>query len=461
MTGKPVRALAAALVGLVLFAAPAGAGKAPVGHAAARKCEGPFKGGKRPTPEELARALQGHAEWVRADAQEDDPRRANLCGANLNEANLRGVDLREADLTGANLTGVDLTEANFAAAHLKDASLYGANLTRAKLNEAHLEGAGLTRANLTGANLNAAFLGRAFLSQAKLVGAGLFGADLRKANLSKAELTGANLRRADVTGANLQQATLVRADLRDVQFREADLSGANLAESIFEPLPGSQPLIHTIALAAHLSQMTFKDTPLSLVELREEFKRKGLRQQEREITYAIRHTERRRAWQAPWPGKLEGGLQYVLFEVPCLYGLSPGRPLATLAVLIPLFAIPYVIALRGRHGRAGIWAVRMPDRVHKRNLPDRSVRVSSQMRLLGRRGRWFRNLRIALYFSLLAAFNIGWRELNIGDWIARLQAREYTLKATGWVRAVSGVQSLLSVYLVALWVLTYFGRPFE
>jgi hypothetical protein len=46
-------------------------------------------------------------------------------------------------------------------------------------------------------------------------------------------------------------------------------------------------------------------------------------------------------------------------------------------------------------------------------------------------------------------------------WISRLQKREYTLRATGWVRSVAGLQSLLSVYLLALWVLTYFGRPFD
>jgi hypothetical protein len=44
---------------------------------------------------------------------------------------------------------------------------------------------------------------------------------------------------------------------------------------------------------------------------------------------------------------------------------------------------------------------------------------------------------------------------------ARVQSREYVLRATGWVRTVAGIQSLLSVYLLALWVLTYFGRPFE
>ena len=48
-----------------------------------------------------------------------------------------------------------------------------------------------------------------------------------------------------------------------------------------------------------------------------------------------------------------------------------------------------------------------------------------------------------------------------GEWIARLQTPEYALKATGWVRAVSALQLVISVYLVPLWVLTYFGRPFE
>jgi hypothetical protein len=75
--------------------------------------------------------------------------------------------------------------------------------------------------------------------------------------------------------------------------------------------------------------------------------------------------------------------------------------------------------------------------------------------------KWLRISRVALYFSLLSAFHIGWRDLNVGTWLARLQSREYTLSAIGWVRVVSGLQSLHSVYLLALWALTYFGRPFE
>jgi nitric oxide reductase large subunit len=68
---------------------------------------------------------------------------------------------------------------------------------------------------------------------------------------------------------------------------------------------------------------------------------------------------------------------------------------------------------------------------------------------------------LAAYFSLLSALRIGWSGLNFGTWISRMQLREYSLHATRWVRVASGIQSLISVYMVALAILTYFGTPFE
>ena len=75
-----------------------------------------------------------------------------------------------------------------------------------------------------------------------------------------------------------------------------------------------------------------------------------------------------------------------------------------------------------------------------------------------RRSWW--SLPWGVWFSLLSAFHLGFRELNVGNWLARVQAREYGLQTVGWVRIVAGLQSLLSVYLLAMWALTYFGRPF-
>ena len=66
-----------------------------------------------------------------------------------------------------------------------------------------------------------------------------------------------------------------------------------------------------------------------------------------------------------------------------------------------------------------------------------------------------------LFFSLVNAFNLGYREFNIGQWLRMLTNRPYDLRATGWVRSVAGIQSLVSIYLFALWLLTYFGHPFD
>ncbi len=70
-------------------------------------------------------------------------------------------------------------------------------------------------------------------------------------------------------------------------------------------------------------------------------------------------------------------------------------------------------------------------------------------------------LRTSMFFSLMSAFNIGFRDINFGRWLRLLTRQEFDIKAVGWARVTAGWQSLISVYLIALWVLTYFGRPFD
>ncbi|EAU4927211.1 pentapeptide repeat-containing protein [Salmonella enterica] len=115
---------------------------------------------------DLSKILEEHKVWI--TSMRESGSRADLCGANLYGADLRGANLCDANLYGANLRGADLCGANLYGADLCDANLYGANLRGADLCGANLYGADLCDADLRGANL----------CDADLRGANLRGADL-------------------------------------------------------------------------------------------------------------------------------------------------------------------------------------------------------------------------------------------------------------------------------------------
>jgi hypothetical protein len=185
--------------------------------------------------------------------------------------------------------------------------------------------------------------------------------------------------------------------------------------------------------------------PNGLYGIREGLRAVGERKAQRELTFSIMANHHKNA------GGLEGAFNCILFEITTDYGLSPGRPLYIACGLILIFKIVYRVGTRSANG-VGIWKVWDRECVHRDDRADTANRIQG-----GALTAWGWELR----FSILSAFQIGWRDLNVCHWIVRMQPGEYTLRATGWVRTVSGIQSMVSVYLVALSVLTYFGRPFE
>jgi hypothetical protein len=201
-----------------------------------------------------------------------------------------------------------------------------------------------------------------------------------------------------------------------------------------------------------------------LMQLRELLQKAGLRELEREATFAIEYGRTRHAiagWRQNSGAAAEGIFRMMAFDWTTGYGLYPGRALKIIVVVWLLLIFVYFWPIHLTPERSlggGIYQVWPRDRIEtnggKVSL-GKSTKInrvqSGTLAAFGRAG----------YFSLLSAFHIGWRDLNVGTWIARVQPREYTLRATGWVRVISGIQSLLSVYLLAMWALTYFGRPFQ
>ena len=267
------------------------------------ECEGPYKD-RRPTAEELATVLRNHQAWLaevdemkgqkyiqelgldnrrklglESDRKLNDTRRANLCRAHLADA-VGGMDLQKAVLVRANLQSAHMPEANLHQADLAEADLQHAFLPLANLQEADLRWANFQDANLSIANLQDAWLTGANFQSAWLAGTNLQSTDLRGTNFQSARLVGANLQSADLAGANLQGA---------------DLRSAELTRVIYEPNLESLPQIFSL-LNSRLEDMVFHASPAALLALREAFKKAGMRTQERQLTYAVKHTERLLAW---------------------------------------------------------------------------------------------------------------------------------------------------------------------
>jgi Pentapeptide repeats (8 copies) len=469
----------------------------------------PFPRGWQPT-EDLPRILAEHRDWV-----------ARWTDNHFSQEWLAGHPEGRANLCNADLWRAQLNQADLWRAEFNKSDLY-----QVQLNQADLSGAKLNQADIRLAQLNQADLRRAELNQADIRWAQLNQADLREAQLTEAKLSEAQLEQADLSGAQLTEAKLINSSLKDTHLARVNLTGATYA-------PASPPPDAYVAGIQGLQTVIFpKGQETGLVQLRELLQKAGLRDLEREATYAIERgktwhlldlfdhwlSDRSASYQTSQPDERqrqddeavvkdvmkkvvgfdslglgqaildhpqviksvfhhpgavgEGLFRLVAFDLTTAYGLHPARALWIIAGFWAVLTLVYVWPIRfppqrsgpASHPSGSIYQVWLTDRIEHAWDPEfHSDHVEIRNASKGERlkGEWRFAFRYTAYFSLLSAFSIGFREFNVGTWIARLQAREYALRATGWVCIVSGLQSLLSVYLVAIWALTYFGRPFQ
>jgi len=343
--------------------------------------------------------------------------------------------LDEIDLSGTRLAGSDLRGISAIGAKMADADLSHALLKGAKLSES------LTRAKLTGVWWPGAPLARADLN----------GADLSYANLQGGDFTEASLSNAVLDGAHMRQSTLIGTGLEAVHLRRTDLAG-----SIFEPPPGQTPPITDLIVAPYLATLRFKDSPHALVALREAFQAAGLRQQERAITFSIEH-ERRLQTAEP-----ERSLKYWFLELPTGYGLAPNRPLLIVLAMVVLCAIGYYLTIEMGQ-RAGVIVIvrtRQKDRPEDYKVRLCRLRVGRRLPQGLHVSRWHA-ARTAFALSSINALNLKVQWLDAGSWLRMLRRKNYDLEAVGFGRSLSGLQSLVSMYMMTLWLLMYFGNPFE
>jgi hypothetical protein len=139
-------------------------------------------------------------------------------------------------------------------------------------------------------------------------------------------------------------------------------------------------------------------------------------------------------------------------------GLFYARPILILpglpGIFTPVYLYPIVIIPKRSGNREGVYWTLPEGRVKSRGKRFNAANEQSVVRL---NNRGIDAIWKAFHISVVSALCLVWRDLNVGTWITRMKPREYALRARGWVRVVSGVQSLISTCLFAICVLTYFG----
>ena len=315
-------------------------------------------------------------------------------------------------------------------------------LTQDEIDRLDLRGACVRKSRLKGLDLR----------KAKLAGANFYGSCLKETILSGVDLSAAILERTDLERADLEDVILDRAILSRTNFTNAYFAGDRLSlkGTIYET--EGIPFVFGLDQAADdLASLRSENSPEGLSRLRVILRNAGFQKADRAVTYAI---ERQRTEESGW---LERTFRVVLFEWPTQYGRYPGHALWALLYLWVGFSFIYAAIIFLGSERMGVISKFYPK-------PDESVRyfhddsrkapVEIPSRLPAPAFAW------GAYFSLVTALHIGWRDINFGEWLMRMNPGEFTLRATNYVRTLTTIQSVISVYLVAMWVLTYFGRPF-
>jgi hypothetical protein len=273
--------------------------------------------------------------------------------------------------------------------------------------------------------------------------------------------------RTNLSGADLSSTNLSHADLSQTDVGSAVIAYANVADANYAAR-SAPPDLYLAGLQG-LESISFPEgQEVALVQLRDLLQKAGLRDLERDATFAIeggRTKYKIAAWRDNLGGAVDGLFRVVAFDWTTRYGRDPGRALRLIAVLwallIPIYGysmLRFPSPATRRKRKYGIYILFPKDRVevHDGKL---DMQGTSEVRPL--RVSCSAAVGWSAYFSLLSAFQIGYKEFSVASWLTRAQPQEFSLGAVGWVRVISGAQSLLSVYLFAMWLLTYFGRPFQ
>jgi hypothetical protein len=344
------------------------------------------------------------------------------------------------------------------------------------------------KADFTGAHANRATFQNSDLTHAVFIGAQLEGAKISD---------GTSLQDARLGASSLDGATITDADMEG-----ANLSGASVKNLYFAPRVLPDPVWMAEVLPDQLETMRSPHNPTALTRLEKQFTDFGLNERASEIVVAIREGQQSeylsachaglpppdpadidptwttvsRNWLAALGHKVGSCFKYygqaIAFDGTCKFGLRPWRPLGIVAILAAIWTVILAGWLRAAQQPVVLKVfktrLRVPQRPQvimvfkNRKGDDFPISIDTLLRkAYPPPKRAVACVRLAIALSVSSVFNLPFKEVEIGRWLRMVSARDYELRTRGAIRVFTGCLSLLSFYLIALFVLTIFNNPFS
>lgn len=263
-------------------------------------------------------------------------------------------------------------------------------------------------------------------------GANLEGADLTRANLRNTNLSEANLKNSNLTETFLHGANLVNTDLKNARLLYADITN-----SIFEP--NNLDLFNLLGVKGLPSIQVSNITLVN--KWRKDANSQKLRSIERDCISILKKYQL----------NLENSNLDWILQAIILGGFVTDYAANSSGILLFLFSLVFVFSIIYFY------------LINKSNEEFSVVMITAdnqKMTICLEDNKYIILFLWAFYFSLLSAFHIGRGDIQIGSWLPRIQQKEYILKGTGIIRTISGIQSLISAYLIIVLIVTYFENPF-
>lgn len=341
------------------------------------------------------------------------------------------------------LDGKGISNINISKSILKDSSFIGSRMSLFYVADSKLENIDFSKSNIR----NSEFINTTMRVEKNARGSLMVGAGIASGNIV-------------FDDAYILDSKFDNSELMDVSVQNTRMSNIDLRNAVYQP--SGVPVVSGVIAGVEtirFSQESFD--PSAVAILREEFRKRGMRELEREATFSIERGQTDFLLnQRSMYLKLDGWFRRFFLEWPVSFGLRPGRALLLILFLSLIMVPVYLsqIAIRSVQRVSRIFLV-VPERTIEPFVDGARLRDKALVFPLEKRG--VEAILWSMYLSILSTFNIGFREFNVGTWIGRIQPRQFSIECLGWVRVVSGMQSLASLILLALWALTYFGRPFQ